>query len=296
MSRERISVCICTYRRKKLLHDLLQALECQETEELFDYAVVVVDNDVNESGRCIVANFPSDSLTIKYLVEPTPNIAVARNLAIKHADGSYIAFIDDDELPPQNWLVTLFKTCSHYEVQGVLGPVESHFDGPPPEWLVKAGFYQRPRHNTGFVLGWSEARTGNVLIRRSILDEIGVPFRPEFGAGGEDQDFFRRMINEGHRFIWCDEAPVYELIPPHRWERRFLLQRALLRGALTVKHPGRLRGVLKSIIALPLYGLALPLLLICGQHLFMKYLVRSFDHLGRLLAIVQLNPVKVRCN
>lgn len=294
--RERINVCVCTYKRHELLRSLLVALIRQKTGGQFQHSIVVVDNDIEMSGRPVVAEFADSPVEVEYLVEPNRNIALARNKAISHSDGQFVAFIDDDEIPGEGWLSTLFHTCLSSGAEGVLGPVLPRFHTPPPTWLLKAGFYQRPRHSTGFSLGWSEARTGNVLFRRSILNGISDPFRSKFGTGGEDQDFFRRMIAKGHKFVWCDEAPVYEVIPPNRWERRFLLRRALLRGAITVKHPGRLRGVLKSIIAIPVYSLALPVLLVCGHHLFMKYLVRLFDHLGRLLALLQLNPMKVRCN
>jgi succinoglycan biosynthesis protein ExoM len=182
-----------------------------------------------------------------------------------------------------------------YKADGVLGPVHPRFESAPPRWLTKGGFYNRPTHQTGFVMKWDEARTGNLLIRREILQGHDPVFRPEFGTGGEDQDFFRRMMAEGRTFVWCNEAPVYETIPPHRWKFGFLLRRALLRGKTSLRHPkDRLQNVLKSMVAVPLYVLALPLLLVLGHHLFMKYLVRLFDHLGRLLALFRLNPIQER--
>jgi glycosyltransferase involved in cell wall biosynthesis len=230
-------------------------------------------------------------------VEPKPNIALARNKVLSRARGDYLAFIDDDEFPGSDWLLTMLKTCKTFKVDGVLGPVKPHFDVEPPKWLTKAGFYDRRTHETGFVMGWQEARTGNVLIRRQIIDGIKQVFTPEFGAGGEDQDFFRRMMEKGHVFIWCNEAPAFETVPPHRWERRFLIQRALLRGKTTFRHPkNRVRNMFKSAVAVPLYLIALPFLFIVGHHYFMKYLVRLFDHVGRLLALFRLNPIKERCN
>ena len=58
----------------------------------------------------------------------------------------------------------------------------------------------------------------------------------------------------------------------------------------------RWRNIGKSMIAAPLYLAALPLLLIAGHHLFMKYLIRLGDHTGRLLAMLSLNPIKERNN
>jgi len=69
--------------------------------------------------------------------------------------------------------------------------------------------------------------------------------------------------------------------------------RALLRGKMSLKHASSGgKDVLKSIIAMPAYALALPILLVVGQHAFMKYLVKAFDHAGRLMAFIGLDPVK----
>jgi succinoglycan biosynthesis protein ExoM len=295
---EHITVCICTYQRPQLLERLLAELDHQETRGLFDFSIVIVDNDKSASAKQVAESFALKStVPTAYFVESEQNIALARNRAVANVRGDYVAFIDDDEFPGKDWLLVMRNTIKSQKADGVLAPVLPHFETEPPEWLRKAGFYDRPRHQTGFVLDWQEARTGNVLIRRRILDGIAGPFRPEFGAGGEDQDFFRRLMEKGHSFIWCDEAPAYETVPPHRWKRRFLLERALLRGKLTFRHPkNRLRKTVTSLIAVPLYALALPLLLILGHHLFMKYLVRLFNHAGRLLALLNLNPVRERNN
>ena len=225
-----------------------------------------------------------------YCVEPRKNIALVRNQALSQAEGEFIAFIDDDEFPVAPWLKHALTTCERLNVDGVLGPVEPHFDQEPPTWLRRGGFYDRPRHETGFPLAWPECRTGNVLFRRSILAGVDQPFHAEFGSGGEDQDFFRRMIEAGRRFVWCDEAVAYETVPPSRWKRRFLLSRALLRGRNSLRQrKHRARNLLKSIIAVPAYTLALPVLLLIGQHYFMRYLVKLADHTGRLLALAGLN-------
>jgi hypothetical protein len=41
---------------------------------------------------------------------------------------------------------------------------------------------------------------------------------------------------------------------------------------------------MKSAIAVPLYAASLPVCLVMGSHVFVTYLVRGFDHLGKLLA------------
>jgi glycosyltransferase involved in cell wall biosynthesis len=281
-----ITVCVCTFKRAELLTRLLEAINTQKTNGLFTFSAVVADNDAGRSAEAVVTKFSSTLQTpLTYCVEPRQNIALVRNRALEYADGEYIAFIDDDEIPEPTWLLCLFTACSGSAAAGVLGPVKPYFQADPPRWVLKGRFFERPNYKSGYQLSWAECRTGNVLFRRSLLDGIDTPFRAEFDTAGEDMDFYRRMIDRGHVFVWCREAVVHELVPPARCRRSFLLKRALLRGSNFPKHPAsRLKNVLKSMIAVPSYTLALPILAVCGHHLFVRYLVKLCDHASRLLA------------
>jgi succinoglycan biosynthesis protein ExoM len=291
-----IAVCICTFKRAALLRRLLDGLRDQRTDGRFTYSVVVADNDAAASGREVVNAFTATSaLKVVYCVEPVQNFALVRNCSVAHAEGEFFAFVDDDECPVKDWLFLLFDAAEKSGASGVLGPVLPQFEEEPPAWVRKGGFCDRPRHQTGFKMPWAECRTGNVLLRRKILADLEVPFRKEFRTGGEDVDFYHRAAEKGHQFIWCDEAEAYEVVPPVRWTRRFMLSRALLRGRNTFLQPkDRLRNLAKSAIAVPAYALALPVLLVAGHHYFMKYLIKLADHAGRLLASCGLNPVRER--
>ena len=291
-----VTVCICTFRRPAMLARLLDALERQRTDGQFSLSVAVTDNDPQGSAQAVVSGFAARSaLTVVYSQEPRKNIALARNEALRHAHGDFVAFIDDDEFPEPDWLEKMLAACVAYDAAGVLGPVRPHFDAPPPPWIVKGGFCERPEHTTGRVMDWEESRTGNLLFRRAILGSEPQPFLEQFGTGGEDKDFFMRMTRRGHVFRWCNEGITYETVPPARWTRRYMLGRALLRGRNILKHPGRQLPLLaKSVVALPTYTVVLPFALLFGQHVFMKYCIRFCDHAGRLLAAVGLNPVRAR--
>jgi glycosyltransferase involved in cell wall biosynthesis len=226
-------------------------------------------------------------------VESRQNIAMARNKAVSSATGDFIAFIDDDEFPQERWLLTLFQACQKYGVDGAIGPVRPHFDEGTPDWVIKGRFYDRPSYKTGFVIDATKGRTGNVLLKRRIFFGIDEPFRAQFQSG-EDQDFFRRMIDKGYTFIWCEEAVAHEFVPPIRWKRSFMLKRALLRGGITPLHSTfGVRDVLKSLIAVPAYVIVLPFALVSGQHRFMTFLIKLCDHIGRLLACVGIRLIKV---
>ncbi len=293
MIKPHISVCICTYRRPEYLKRLLLALSLQDTGDRFTYSIVVADNDYLRSAEVVVADFAVASrIPIRYCVEPQQNIPLARNKAVMNAEGDFVAFIDDDEFPIKHWLAFLFKTLEEHKVDGVLGPVKPHFDAPPPRWVVEGRFHDRPTHRTGLRLDWNYCRTGNVLLRSQVFAQEAQPFRPQC-LSGEDQDFFRRIIEKGRTVVWCNEAVVYEVVPPARWKRGFLVKRALLRGVFSLRNHGfpPVR-ILQSVIAAPSYAAALPVALVLGQAKFMRCMFQFSFHLGRLLALVGVNPIK----
>jgi len=292
--RHHICVCVCTYKRPELLGRLLSKLEEQETEGLFNYSIVIVDNDRSESARQIVKSAARVSkIPMSCYVEPEQNIALARNKAIENARGDFIGFIDDDEFPLEQWLLTLYKAVNHYGSDGILGPVLPHFEKKPPEWVLKGHFFDRPSHPTGHILAWKNTRSGNMLLRRDLFQRDDRWFNPTFGSGGEDRDFFKRKIEEGCVFVWCNEASVYETVPPKRWKRTILLKRALLRGKMALNAAGtKPVSVLKSAGAVVFYTASLPLAMVAGHHFFMKYLIKDFDHLGKVLAFLGIDWVK----
>jgi succinoglycan biosynthesis protein ExoM len=271
-------------------------LSNQQTEGLFTYSAVVADNDPEQSARAVVEAFSTESLLkVAYCFESQPNIALARNKSLQHAEGDFIAFIDDDEYPAENWLCNLYKTCVEREVEGVLGPVVPYFEAEPPTWLKKGEFFDRPAYATGTIVNWDQARTGNVLFKRHILNAVEIPFRSQFDTAGEDVDFFRRMMEKGFKFVWCNEAVAHEIVPASRCTRSYLLKRALLRGSNFPKHPThRLRNVTRSLVAVPCYTVALPVLALLGQHVFLRYLIKLLDHSSRLLAFAGLSAVTRR--
>jgi succinoglycan biosynthesis protein ExoM len=291
-----IDVCVCTCKRPQLLARLLQALAGQHTKDLFTYSISVADNDASESGRQVVEQFALRSaMQVRYSIEPRRNIALARNQSLAGTKGDYVAFIDDDEYPDANWLCALLQTCEANHADGVFGPVKPCFVQEPSRWVLEGGYFERPSHETGYRVGLSEARTGNALVRRKCLDGETGPFLEEFGLGGEDVDLFRRLMDQGSVFVWCDEAIVYEVVPQERCNRLYLIKRAVMRGSGSYRQKaGRLRAVLESMIAIPAYGLALPLSILAGEHYFMKSLLKACYYSGRLLASLNIEPVKDR--
>lgn len=223
MGGSEVTIAVATYRRPRMLSRLLDSIE--RSTVIARPQVVVVDNDPEESARRTVEEWTYEAA--KYVSEPRPGISNARNAGIYAAQGSeFVVFVDDDEHVSAGWLEALLDTVHKYDADAVAGPVISLLNENCPPWIQHSGLFNRSRRPTGTQI--SEAGAGNLLIRRSVLTELSLTewFRPDLGlSGGEDADLTRRMTAMGYRIIWCDEAEVWEEVPPQRTTFDWLAKR-----------------------------------------------------------------------
>jgi glycosyltransferase involved in cell wall biosynthesis len=222
-----IAICIPTYKRPEGLRRLLAALARQELLPRCQITILVVDNEGSPRSKAICDEFvPKLKCPLSYCCELRRGLSHVRNKAVEFATGiaDALAFVDDDEVPSQEWLKHLAACQQAYGADVVAGPVIPRFMSEVPQWISAGRFFERPRHATGTVL--PEAHTGNVLIRMEVFERIGL-FDNRFAlTGGEDVDFFVRLYESGGIISWADEAIVEEWVPASRTTLKYVLQRA----------------------------------------------------------------------
>ena len=287
------SVCIATYRRGERLAALLDDLLHQQ---VLPDEVVVVDNDATGSARAVVeqrrvlgAPFP-----IRYDIQPVQNISLTRNRTVALATGDWLAFVDDDERAPIEWLGRLVDAAERFAADGVLGPVEPVVPIDAPRWIRRGSFYCWARLATGTPVPPTQLRFGNVLLRAGLLRGTAPPFDPAYGrTGGEDGDLLTRLAQRGAAIVWCDEAVVLEPVETARLSLKWLLLRALRGGQDFARHrlagrhgtmsrAGRLlflaRALVQALLAAGLALLAWPF----GRHHAAHWLLKASANVGKL--------------
>lgn len=239
-----VTVIVCTYRRPRQLQALLDSLALQHVEGLRT-SLCIVDNDAEQSARELVVqaeqNFP---WPIQYISQPVKNIALTRNAGLEAVRTDYLAFIDDDEIAVPSWLHSLVMLAQKNNADLIFGPVLPVYPDKMLPWLISGGFYERPRHATGSSVPLLEARTGNVLIKKSLLKKHDLKFDESLGlSGGEDYAFFETLYRDAVKSLWCDEAVVTEEVPLERANPKWLLKRSFRIGSVEANLMCRAGGV-----------------------------------------------------
>lgn len=215
------TIGVCTYKRPKMLSKCLNSLLAQEVPNHVVLHIVVVDNDVTQSGKRTFVEFANlCGHWTSYQCQPKRGIAAARNVAREYAlshDADYLLFIDDDEEADPNWVNSLLHP--DYANTPILCGWNI-MDYPPsvPEWArgkAKPGPKEGERCFTGF---------GNARIAREVFEKI--KFDESLGlAGGEDGQFAAEAMQLGHRGCFTRRAITFEYAHPIRYTLAGILSR-----------------------------------------------------------------------
>jgi len=194
----KFSVVIPTYNRKDILRHCIEAATKQDYP---DYEVIVADDGSTDGTEEMVRReFPQ----VRYIrQEVNRGPAAARNRGIQAATGDFVAFTDDDCVPPPDWLARLAQGFIDYPQAAAVGGIQE-----APEQVLRTHILARyERFVTRKVYGLGKAPvigspapggTNNLAIRRQVLLEVGG-FDETFPmAAGEDADLLRRLAQRGY--------------------------------------------------------------------------------------------------
>ena len=230
----KIAVCVITCFRPDGLRRLLQGVAAQKFTKNPppELQLMIVDNDAEGSARSICEDFSANhDLQLKYEIEKQRGIPFARNHSVDMVpeDVDFIAIMDDDEVPAENWLDELMAAQQEFEADILTGPVAPHFMEQPADWLVS--FFgsgnlingQNLKDNYGF------AYTSNLFAKSELFQNIR--FDEQFRSNGaDDTHLFMQVHDKGYKAVWADKALVTEWLPGSRTNYKWLWQRAYRRG------------------------------------------------------------------
>ena len=174
--------------------------------------VVVDDRRGRAAGAPLPLGTPSPAVADRLMVVAgrAAGPAAARNLGWRTATAEWIAFLDDDVLPPAGWAAGLVSDlgAAAGDVGGIQGRVQVPLpDGrPPTDW---------ERNVAG--LGHAAWATADMAYRRAALAAVGG-FDERFPrAYREDADLALRVQGAGWRLVRGERSLAHPVRPADRW-------------------------------------------------------------------------------
>lgn len=220
-----VSVVIPTYNRAALVR---RAIESALDQSYGDLEVIVVDDGSSDDTRRVVADYGD---RVHYFYQENGGVSAARNTALRHARGEFVAFLDSDD-EWKSWRIESQVTAlSRFPEAGLVWTDMTAVDSTGKvidERHLRVMYAAHGRVNIDehlrhvATLGalsrhvpaelnsaavrmgdlFSEILLGNllhtstVLVRRAWIERVGG-FDPTFARAGEDYELYVRLCSVG---------------------------------------------------------------------------------------------------
>jgi len=230
---------ICTRNRPQQLSHCLQSVLALRYEA---FEIVVVDNG-SENPFIPDLKYP---VRTRFFSLPVPGLSYARNFAAQQAEGTIVAYLDDDAIPDPNWLEAAAPNFADPNIACVTGrvvPIKSDTEwqtkfvktGWSPDQMTPVLF--EPLNYNPFT---SSPGIGcNLFVRRSVL--VDHHFSGVMGAGtavggAEELYFFYQIIRSGFCIYYEPSAVVQHEFPATKDEFQMkILRNSIARAAFITR-------------------------------------------------------------
>lgn len=221
-----ISVVIPAFNAEAFLAEAIESVLAQEYGPV---EVIVVDDGSTDRTAAVAASYP-----VACMGQTNGGQAAARNAGVAAARGSFVSFLDADDLwRPKKLSTEIAHLQAHPELDYVLVRMQRSLlpDAPWPPG-TPASWFKEPQPGT---------LPSAALVRRTALDRIG-PFDTRF-RHGSDTEWQARAVDAGTRWELLPDVLVQYRIHGNNnsYDNLAMKQEMfqLLRGSLARKRMAR---------------------------------------------------------
>lgn len=202
-----ISIIIPTYNKSSLVIETIYSVLNQSYK---DFELLIIDDGSNDDTKLKILEIKDER--IKYFYKNNGGQASARNLGIKKTKGNYIAFLDHDDLWPNNYLEIMYEklrkqseySMAYTKVIGLYkdGTMKPYFREHRYKtgWLTQSFFFQSP----GIM-------PSGTFLKSKILSKF---FFDEKLRNAEDYDAFLRL-SKITPFLYVPNTYVIKRVLPN---------------------------------------------------------------------------------
>ena len=255
------TVALCTHNHADRLERTLADLPRIRVPDAA-WEFLIIDNGSRDATPEMLAGHDwPQGWRVRVVREEKLGLSNARNRAIAEARGEYIIFMDDDETADPDWLCAFERLIMAQRHDAFGGRIQVLFEDARPSWLSYEllgflGELNRADAISPLVEPGSSFYGGNFGFRRAVCDKVGgfdalLGRKGSDNTGGEEVDFYRRLLHAGFKVWWTPEAVIHHRIQAAKLNRRYFRDLHYRQGRMEAM---RRRGAGSRIPPKYLYG------------------------------------------
>ncbi|NJR16377.1 MAG: glycosyltransferase family 2 protein [Calothrix sp. CSU_2_0] len=144
-SKTNFTIAICTFNGaqrlpaliNKLLYLSQHSIQLANQQNL-NLEIIIVDNNSTDNTAKVIKTYQQKFPTnqFKYIFESQQGVAYARRRAIQEAKGEIIGFLDDDNIPEDNWIAAAYQFFQQHPQAAACGSsIQGVYEiAPPPNF------------------------------------------------------------------------------------------------------------------------------------------------------------------
>lgn len=235
------TIVIPTYNGASRLPRVLEKLKLQCDLELITGEIIVIDNNSNDNTAQVVKSYQENwplSFPLRYCFEPQQGLSFARQRGVEETEGELIAFLDDDNLPNPDWIITAYNFSQQYPQAGAFGgKILGKFEVDPPDNFEKIAQFLAIRDNGTKPCLFEPEKlrlppgAGLVVRRKAWIESVPKKCiltgpKGNIRVSGADYEILLHIHKQGWQIWYNPEMCIHHYIPRQRLERNYLLSLA----------------------------------------------------------------------
>lgn len=235
----RVLIAVATLNRPVLLGHTLNSLATQICPEGVEIEILVVENQEPATVGSIIEAL-SCPYPLHLITEGRRGLSYARNAALDYAisrNFDWMAFVDDDEEAPPEWIGNLYRGATARDLDLCGGHTIPHNPherlSPLQKYILRGMASYQAEQRLRFARKVRSGRdktdsisTANWMCKVSSVSNAGVRFDLRLNAsGGEDMQFSTDSLNAGLRLGRILDAGIYDTVHASRLSCSYIFKR-----------------------------------------------------------------------
>lgn len=188
-SEPKVSVIMLTYNREKMVGHMIECILSQTMEE---FEFIIINNGSTDGSQEVIETYAKRDKRIRIVQREGGNIGSARNMGLSLAKGTYVAFVDDDDVCEKDFLEFLYQLITNEEADiSICGATWSEHD---EKYVMNAEeamerLLWRKNYNVAFP---------TKMFKRILFDNNRFPEHGKY----DDIYLMPKMIAEANRIVY----------------------------------------------------------------------------------------------
>lgn len=208
-----VTIALCIYNVEKYLPACIESCLKQTYRNI--ELLLVDDGSTDKSGR-ICDSYAQNDPRVHVVHQKNRGVSAARNTALREATGTYLAFVDADDIIAYTYIETMMSAmlregadagaCDYIRVEEdyVLGEKDVRRGNHSTKLMsgkeALSAVYRSSLHGLGFI-PWAK------IFRRSLYTDHSIVF-PD-GKIHEDISSMYKLLYYSNKVVYCDSVQYY---------------------------------------------------------------------------------------